>query len=73
MTRAEARDASIVIDAGEHHAAMPVRETHDGINEQLIGERMTPLTNELRGELFAAVDEAAKIDVGEHDETIGRR
>jgi hypothetical protein len=71
VTRTDARDASPVIDAGEHHTAVPVRQTHDGIDEHIIGERSAPLTDELGGELFAALDEAAKIGVGEHDETAG--
>ena len=62
-----ARRSPGVIDSHEHHAAVTVRETHDGIHQVIVAQRRVAFGQKLGGELFTAREQAANVGVGEHD------
>jgi hypothetical protein len=67
MAMSDPSRTTIVRHAGEHNAAVAVREAHDGVHQLVIAQRRVRFGDELGGELLAALEEPAKLGVGEHD------
>jgi hypothetical protein len=51
--------STILADADQDDAAMPVREANDRVRELLVGEGRVGFGNELGGELFTTREETA--------------
>ena len=50
-----------VVDANEHHTAVAVGQTHDGIDEVVIAQRLGAFGQKLGGKLFTAGEQAANV------------
>ena len=56
-----------VVHADEHDTTVAVGQTHHGIHQVVVAERLGAFGQKLGGELFTAGEQAANVGVGQHD------